>query len=94
MSLSIPKSTLIALLVAGAFFMENLDGTVIRNGAAANGEIVPCEPRGSKYGDDGVPADAGGVHPDQRLVCGPLWGAHCFSDGDRRCSRHRRFCAG
>src|SRR5215468_9608861 len=28
-TLRIPQSTLVALLVAGAFFMENLDGTVI-----------------------------------------------------------------
>ena len=26
---TVPASTLVALLVAGAFFMENLDGTVI-----------------------------------------------------------------
>jgi len=29
MTSTLPKSSLIAFLVAGAFFMENLDGTVI-----------------------------------------------------------------
>ena len=44
MNISSRKSTLIALLVAGAFFMENLDGTVIATALPQMGRSFHVSP--------------------------------------------------
>src|ERR1700729_3675262 len=44
MTISSHKSTLIALLVAGAFFMENLDGTVIATALPQMGRSFHVSP--------------------------------------------------
>src|SRR5277367_2217993 len=43
-STAVGKSTLVALLVAGAFFMENLDGTVIATALPQMGRAFHVSP--------------------------------------------------
>ena len=58
----------IALLVAGAFFMENLDGTVIATAMPQMARSFGASPVDLKHRHDGLPAGACRVYSDQRLA--------------------------
>ncbi len=77
------RFVLIALLVAGAFFMENLDGTVIATALPQMAPALACDSHRSQRGHERLHVDAGRLHSDQRMGRRPLWLAHDICRGDR-----------
>ena len=67
MALSARQSSIIALLVAGALFMEQLDGTVIATALPQMAQTFGVGAGRSQYRDLGLPADRRGVHSGERL---------------------------
>ena len=74
---------MVALLVAGCFFMEILDATIVLTATPKIAESLDVPVTLDRAHHHRVPRDAGGPHPRQRLAHDPVRGAPDLPDGDR-----------